>query len=443
MSRASLESLASLESGHAQKVARVAGQLRDRTCGGHLSLRKRAVSHVVPKPNDLRHTDDKIDIADLDQILLIDPVRQICVAEAGVTFVDLVAATLPHGLVPMVVPELKTITVGGAVAGCSLESMSFRHGGFHDSCLEYEVVTAGGDVLTCTPHNEHALVFQMMHGAFGTLGILTKLTFQLVPAKPFVHVTYESYRTLDDYLAAIRSHAAWHGVDFMDGIIHGASELVLSVGRFVDGAPYTHRYDRWRTYWKSTATRRDDYLTTEQYLFRYDRGVTNVTPFLSSTTVLRLAQRFHRWLPAERPRVTLDTFVPLSRVPAFFDWYCREIAFFPIWCVPYRRVRDYEWIAPAFFDGLEDDLFLDLAVYGMKQPPGMNVHRKFEEQLARIGGLKTLISHNYYSPEEFWAVWNKDNYNAVKRVTDPRNLFRDLYAKTCRAAHGLPSPAQT
>src|SRR2546421_446946 len=82
---------------------------------------------------------------------------------------------------------------GGAVSGCSIESMSFRFGGFHDTCLEYEVITATGDVLTCTPDNPHQLVFQMMHGSFGTLGVLAKLTFRLVPAKRFVHVVYETY----------------------------------------------------------------------------------------------------------------------------------------------------------------------------------------------------------------------------------------------------------
>src|SRR4029078_10481637 len=100
----------------------------------------------------------KIDISDLTEILEIDPVKRICVAESGVTFVDLVSATLRHNLVPIVVPELKTITIGGAVAGCSIESMSFVHGGFHDTCLEYEVITANGDVITCTPDNEHKLV---------------------------------------------------------------------------------------------------------------------------------------------------------------------------------------------------------------------------------------------------------------------------------------------
>ena len=41
----------------------------------------------------------------------------------------------------------------------------------------------------------------------------------------------------------------------------------------------------------------------------------------------------------------------------------------------------------------------------------------------------------------FWAIWNRANYTAVKRVTDPQHAFRDLYDKTCRAARGLDDAA--
>lgn len=140
---------------HEQKTARIADQLKRRTGTKPVSLKKKAVSHEVPKLGDRRQFDDKIDISDLNGIILIDPVRRVCVAEPGVTFVDLVNATIRHGLVPIVVPELKTITIGGAVAGCSIESMSYKHGGFHDTCLEYEVITAKGDVLRCNPDNEN------------------------------------------------------------------------------------------------------------------------------------------------------------------------------------------------------------------------------------------------------------------------------------------------
>lgn len=436
---------------HAGKVGRIASRLRERKSTRPLSLRKKAVSHVVPKRDDKRHSDDKVDIADLDQILSIDVAGRTCTAESGVTFRRLVEETLRYGLVPTVVPELETITIGGAVSGCSLESMSFRYGGFHDSCLEYDVVTAKGEVLRCTPDNEHQQVFQMMHGSFGTLGIVSKLTFRLVPAKAFVHVRYESYTTLAEYLAAIERHHRAHDVDLMDGIIHAADRYVLSVGTFVDEAPYTNRYDWMKVYFQSTAVRTEDYLRTRDYFFRYDRGVTNVHPksaigrllfgkVLDSSTVLRIAEKLRRFvLPSatERPDVTVDLFIPFSRVVEFMEWYQREIDFFPLWCVPYRRVREYEWIAPGHLQGIDDDLFIDLAIYGLRQPPGRNYYREIEEQLSRIGALKTLISYNYSDEEEFWRIWNREAYEAVKKITDPDNVFRDLFTKTCLAARGI------
>ena len=419
---------------HQAKVRRVARQLREHAGGRPVSLRKRSVAHQVPKRGDLRRRDEKIDISDLDAILHVDPIMQVCVAEPGVTFVDLVAATLRHGLVPMVVPELKTITVGGAVSGCSIESMSFMVGGFHDTCLEYEVITAKGEVVTAGPED---LLFQMMHGSFGTLGVLSKLTFRLTPAKKFVHVVYEHYRLLEEYTQAILHHARKRDVDFMDGIIHSPEHFVLSVGRFVDQAPFANRYDLFKTYWRSTATRAGDYLTSPHYFFRYDRGVTNVTqPLFGSTATLRAAEKLNWLLAREQPAITLDVFLPISKLPAFLDWHARELGHFPLWCVPYRRVRDYEWVSPRFWEAIDDEMFVDIAIYGMKQRGGRNQHRLIEEKLRELGGIKTLISHNYYTAEEFWQTWNRDAYLAVKARTDPDNIFRDLYTKTCKAAMG-------
>jgi FAD/FMN-containing dehydrogenase len=433
---------------HAQKVSRIVRQLKFRKSKKPVSLRKKSVAHQVPNPKDKRHSDEKIDVSDLNEILLIDRKKRICVAEPGVTFVDLVDATLRHGLVPIVVPELKTITIGGAVAGCSIESMSYKHGGFHDSCLAYEVITAKGEVLTCTPTNEHKLVFQMMHGTFGTLGIITKLKFKLIPAKRYVHVRYEKYKTLAEYKKAIWKHFKSKDVDFMDGIIHSPSLYVLSVGDFVSRAPYANRYDWMKVYYKSTATRKEDYLRTADYFFRYDKGVTSVTPksflgrllfgkFVSSTQVLWLAEKLHKVIPAKVIPVTLDTFIPFSRAEDFFDWYNEEVCHYPLWCVPYRIVRNYEWINPALIKKNNDSLFLDIAIYGMKHPDSKGFYKMMEDELYSIGGIKTLIADNYYSEKDFWKSWNKKNYYAVKKRTDPDGIFRDLYVKMCKVVRGV------
>src|SRR6185312_14380594 len=145
--------------------------------------------------------------------------------------------------------------------------------------------------------------------------------------------------------------------------------------------------------------------------------------------LLRLAERFPWLLPA-RPDVTIDLFLPFSRVEPFLRWFDGEFHFFPLWCVPYRRVRDYEWLDPRFYAGLTDDMFLDIAIYGMKQRPGSNDYRVIEEKLLEMGGLKTLISHNHFTEREFWSLWNRANFDRVKARTDPDNLFRDLYTKT-------------
>jgi FAD/FMN-containing dehydrogenase len=433
---------------HDRKVARIVDGLRAHDPARPISLKKRAVSHQVPKPHDLRARDSKIDVTDLTEILHIDPVARTCVAESGVTFVDLVRATLRYGLIPKVVPELKTITIGGAVSGCSIESTSFRYGGFHDTCRAYEVITAEGEILHCTPDNEHQLVFQMIHGSFGTLGILSQLEFELMPAGRYVELAYEHYSSVPDYQNAIARHAEAGDLDFMDGIIHSPTHYALCTGTFVDHAPYVHRYDWLAVYYKTTANRVQDFMRTADYLFRYDRGVTNVQPrsflgrllfgkLMTSTRWLELAHAMPWLLRTDRPTITLDVFVPMSKLPALLAWCDRELGFYPLWCVPYRRVRDYEWLDDSFYAGLADQLFIDIAIYGMRPPAGRNYYRAIEHQLRELGGVKTLISHNFYEEEEFWSIWNRRNYNTVKALTDPRNRLRDLYTKTCKTAMGI------
>src|SRR5918999_2772888 len=136
---------------HARAVDEIAKRVRALIGRGDpVHIDKGGVHHVVPLAGDPRFQSRPIDISGLDNIVSIDADARTCVAEPGVTFADLVRATLPHGLVPAVVPELKDITIGGAVAGCSIESTSFNRGGFHDNALAYEVVTGDGRVMTCS-----------------------------------------------------------------------------------------------------------------------------------------------------------------------------------------------------------------------------------------------------------------------------------------------------
>ena len=118
---------------HQRKIMRISDQLRLRDSNEPLILMKKAVSHQVPKADGRIDLYQKLDVSDLDEIIDIDVEKRICTAEPGATFEKVVESTLAYGLVPLVVPELRTITIGGAVSGESIESMSYRFEGWENS----------------------------------------------------------------------------------------------------------------------------------------------------------------------------------------------------------------------------------------------------------------------------------------------------------------------
>ncbi len=106
------------------------------------------------------------------------------------TYEHLADATLAHGLMPLVVPQLKTITLGGAVSGLGIESTSLRSGMPHESVLEMEILTGDGQVVTAAPGGEHDALYHGFPNSYGTLGYALSLTIELEPVTPYVHLRH-------------------------------------------------------------------------------------------------------------------------------------------------------------------------------------------------------------------------------------------------------------
>jgi FAD/FMN-containing dehydrogenase len=441
------------DDGHDRKVAAVCAQVRALgASAGPVHIAKGGVHHFVPLPGDARFAGRPVDLSALDGILDIDVAGKTCTAEPGATFADVVRATLAHGLLPKVVPELEGITLGGAVAGCSVESMSYRYGGFHDTCLEYEVVTGAGERRLLSP-SEAPDLFGMLHGSYGTLAILTRLKFELVAAKPFVVLTYRRHRDFAAFEADMRERCAAGDHDFVDGIIHAHGELVLCLGRFADapppGAGGVSSYRGTEVYYRSTRRRTTDCLTTFDYCFRYDtecHWLSRTFPplewkpvrwaigrwFLGSTNLIKWTGRLDPLLRRvmRRPDVVVDVFIPLRRFAEFWRWYERDFDYWPLWIVPYRVETPYPWIAPAHAAGLADDLMIDCAVYGKRNTAkDVDWSQVIEEKTYELGGIKTLISRNHHTRERFWQIYDRERWLTAKRELDPGGLFKDLYDK--------------
>lgn len=438
---------------HDAKVKRVSSAIKERLADKKpIHIHKGGVSHFVPLPNDPRRRSLPIDISDLNQILEIDVAARTCTAEPGVTFAELVKATLAKGLIPTVVPELEGITAGGAVAGCSVESMSYKYGGFHDSCLEYEVVTGEGDILPCSPESE-PLAFEMIHGSYGTLGVLTRLKFKLVPAKAFVRLEYRKFTRFEDFQRELLERCRVGDYEFVDGIVHSPDCHVLCLGTFVDSAPYVSDYRWLNIFYKSTREKSEDYLSTFDYCFRYDtecHWLTKTIPgleskpvrlalgkfVLGSTNLIKWSKRLEHVLKLKkRPDVVVDIFIPAKRLGEFWSWYEKDYSFFPLWVIPYRIPKPYGWVADEHAKrmGLHDDLMIDCAIYGKaNNEPNVDYSEVLERKTYELGGIKTLISRNHYTKDRFWEIYHRDNYDAAKKRLDPNKVFPGLYEKFSR-----------
>src|SRR2546430_10525109 len=70
----------------------------------------------------------RLDVRGFDHVLNVDPWGMTADIEGMTTYESLVDETLRYGLLPSVVPPLKTITLGGAVSGLGIKSSSFKYG---------------------------------------------------------------------------------------------------------------------------------------------------------------------------------------------------------------------------------------------------------------------------------------------------------------------------
>ncbi|MBF6247641.1 FAD-binding oxidoreductase, partial [Nocardia elegans] len=270
---------AARESGYAAHRAGV-----DRLLASYRAIPPEATVRLAKKTSNLfraraANPAPGLDVSGLTRVIAVDPEARTADVAGMTTYEDLVATTLPYGLAPLVVPQLKTITLGGAVTGLGIESTSFRNGLPHESVLEMDVLTGAGEILTVTPDGEHADLFHGFPNSYGTLGYTVRLKIELEPVPPYValrHVRFHDLRELEAAIAAVVEDRSYDGerVDYLDGVVFSAGESYLTLGRQTDEPGPVSDYTGMDIYYRSiqhdSPHPKRDRLTVHDYLWRWD-----------------------------------------------------------------------------------------------------------------------------------------------------------------------------
>lgn len=398
---------------------------------------------------------NRLDVRQMNQVLSVDPERRLVEVEGMTTYEALADACLEKACMPMVVPQLKSITIGGAVSGIGIESTSFRHGLPHESVDSMDILLASGDVVSCTPDNDYSDLFFGIPNSYGTLGYILKLTAKTLPVKAYVRLRHSRYDDIGAYFDGV-ARACDGDADFVDGSIFSDSEMYLTEGFFCDQAPYTSDYTWLKMYFRSIQQRDEDYLTIRDYLWRWDTDwfwcsknlyVQNLPMRLvlgrrrlnsiSYQKVMRwnnrvgLMSAINRWRGKRPESVVQDVDIPIDRAAEFLKFFVDEIGIRPVWMCPiggHDTAREFPFY-PLHDSGLFVNFgFWDIVPNRDLHPEG-HYNRLVEDKVEELGGIKSLYSDAYYEEERFWRLYNGNRYFELKQKYDPEGRLKNLYQK--------------
>ena len=405
-----------------------------------------------------------LDVSAFGHVLRVDPERRTAWVGGMTTYEDLCGATLPHQLMPLVVPQLKTITLGGAVTGLGIESTSLRNGMPHESVTEMEILTGDGRVVRATEDNEHAGLFRGFPNSYGTLGYSLSLAIELEPVRPYVHLRHFPFSSAEACMEAISQIAAegrygGHKADFTDGTAFGPDELYLTVGAFSDVAPWRSDYTGQQIYYQSVRRDKEDFLTIRDYLWRWDTDwfwcsrpfgvqrplVRRLWPrrYRRSDVYRRLVALDRRYgLSArlddkrhrpQREAVIQDVEIPVERGADFLRFFAASVGMSPVWMCPLRLRGDRAWPLYPLQPG---DVYVNFGFWGTVPLPAGRTdgyhNRLVEDEVARLDGHKSLYSTSFYSEDEFYRRYNGEAYGVLKREYDGEGRLLGLYEKCVR-----------
>lgn len=416
-----------------------------------------------------------VDISALSGVLAVDRGARTALVEPNVPMDQLVEATLQHGLVPPVVMEFPGITAGGGFAGTAGESSSFRHGFFDDTINYVEMVLGNGEVVKAS-RSERSDLFRGAAGAVGSLGITTLMELRLIEARKYVQTTYHRTNSVADAIAKVRAATEDPANDYVDGILFSKDHGVVVTGRMTDEKPaeqqvrtFSNASDPWfylhaqektqiaatssssnssTTDTAAATTPHVDYVPLAEYLFRYDRagfwvgrqGFTyfKYVPFngfwrwfLDDFMHTRMMYRALHASGESARFVVQDLALPYDSAEAFVDYTTDEFNIWPLWLCPLKETHTQSFhpvtaepkritadgsANEAADQGLSRPM-LNIGVWGWG-PEDHEVfitkNRAMEDRLIQLGGRKWLYAHTYYSEDDFWKVYDRPWYQALR-----------------------------
>lgn len=443
---------------HRDRVEQIADKVEQARSEGKQPTITHGSSHSV-RPEEYT-SDERIHVERLDHFISIDPDGQSVLMEPDITMRELVDRTLEHGLIPHVVPEFPTITVGGAIQGGAGESSCFRYGLFGDHCTRFEMVTGDGEIVDAT-REDNSDLFHGTLGSYGSMGILTEVEMDLLPAKEYVRLRYIPVTGFTDALKTIDEYCETDA-DFIDAIMFSRDHGVVMVGELsdTDDLPverFTRPTDEWFYIHARNVSQEEGHVENipiRDYFFRYDIGAfwavkygfeevhmpfnrltrTLLHPFTSTSVAYDSGIHGGNFSSGY---VIQDIITRREDTIDLLEWADDNLGIYPLWLLPLEPESD-AFLAPSYLD---TDLAINVGIWGQpaSEDDPRQLKRRLEEKQMEMGARKTLYAQQFYTEDEFWSIYDRERYDELRQRYSAAGAFPTVYEVT--HVDELPEPS--
>ncbi len=456
---AAAEALADYE----EKKRKLAEEIRQSFQDGHkqtIALDKESSNLFRSRAKESEQK--RIDVRSFNRVLSVDKERMIADVEGMTSYEELVKETLKYDCLPTVVPELKSITIGGALSGCGIESSSFRYGLVHETIEEMELLLGSGRVVVCTPENEYKDLFFAFPNSYGTLGYALRVKVRLIPVKKYVKLSHYYFSDPLSYFEELNrlcnENRESGPISYIDGVIFNEKKMAIITGQFVDEACLLSDYHYMHIYYRSICEKPIDYLTTLDYIWRWDTDWFWCSKaffmqnwlfrflfgkfLLKSTAYTKMMRMIDRnnalkslvgYFRGKRESIIQDVLIPVKEAPRFLKFFQQEIGIAPIWICPTHPLKRVSYdLYPFDLCPLDPDtLYIDFGFWDSKKTDREEgyYNKMIERKVRELKGFKSLYSSSFYTEEEFWQLYDHSRYLQLKEKYDPQAHFKDLYQK--------------
>lgn len=157
---------------------------------------------------------------------------------------------------------------------------------------------------------------------------------------------------------------------------------------------------------------------------------TLLRPLLHSQPLWSLLHKTKQWI--RKRFVIQDLCIPESHATDFWKDLLDDASIFPLWLCPIKGTREPQILAPHLLSPNSPDThFINFGVYGIPAEPNpiRKVIKKLEERVRFYEGRKVLYSDSYYSEEEFWQIYCRKKYEALRMKTHANGVWNKLTDK--------------